>query len=64
MPEAVAATATHPAELLGLADVTGSISSGHRADLVLLDGALRLTAVMHRGSWVDLNIPEHHDRSP
>ncbi|HET9140953.1 amidohydrolase family protein, partial [Actinophytocola sp.] len=51
--QAVAATATRPAELLGLADVTGSITAGRAADLVLLDASLRPTAVLHRGAWVD-----------
>lgn len=38
--DAVAAAATHPAQLLGLAD-RGAIAPGRRADLVLLDTDLR-----------------------
>lgn len=45
-----AATAT-PARVLGLADV-GLIEAGRRADLVHLDDALRVRAVMRRGTWV------------
>jgi N-acetylglucosamine-6-phosphate deacetylase len=51
--EAVAATATQPAELLGLSKVTGRLAAGFTADLVVLDGSLRPTAVMYQGSWVD-----------
>jgi N-acetylglucosamine-6-phosphate deacetylase len=51
--EAVAATATQPAELLGLSKVTGRLAAGFTADLVVLDESLRPTAVMHQGSWVD-----------
>jgi N-acetylglucosamine-6-phosphate deacetylase len=50
--EAVAATSTQPAELLGLAKVTGSLAAGLAADLVVLDENLKPTAVMHQGAWV------------
>ncbi|HEV8557152.1 MAG TPA: N-acetylglucosamine-6-phosphate deacetylase [Actinophytocola sp.] len=51
--EAVAATATQPAELLGLSKTTGSLTAGLTADLVILDDNLKPTAVMHQGAWVD-----------
>ncbi|HEU5472997.1 MAG TPA: N-acetylglucosamine-6-phosphate deacetylase [Actinophytocola sp.] len=50
--EAVAATATRPAELLGLAKVTGALVPGLAADLVIMDASLRPTAVLRRGAWV------------
>ncbi|MGW5051106.1 N-acetylglucosamine-6-phosphate deacetylase [Actinokineospora sp. NPDC004072] len=50
--EAVAATATRPAELLGLGDVTGRLAKGLRADVVLLDARLHPTGVLRRGEWV------------
>jgi N-acetylglucosamine-6-phosphate deacetylase len=51
--EAVAATATQPAELLGLSKTTGSLSAGLTADLVILDDNLKPTAVMYQGAWVE-----------
>jgi N-acetylglucosamine-6-phosphate deacetylase len=50
--EAVAATSTQPAELLGLTKVTGTLAAGLTADLVILDENLRPTSVMHQGAWV------------
>jgi N-acetylglucosamine-6-phosphate deacetylase len=50
--DAVAATATHPAALLGIDTETGSLRPGLLADLVVLDDDLRLTGVLRRGSWV------------
>ncbi|CAM3434055.1 N-acetylglucosamine-6-phosphate deacetylase [Kibdelosporangium persicum] len=50
--EAVTACSTRPAQLLGLAEQTGSLSPGLAADFVLLDAALRPTGVMARGEWV------------
>lgn len=52
MSDAVVATATRPAELLGLDAVTGSLVAGRRADLVVLNGDLAPAGVMHRGRWV------------
>lgn len=52
VPEAVVATATRPAALLGLSEVTGAIRTGLTADLVVLDEKLQLRRVLHRGSWV------------
>ncbi|PPK67919.1 N-acetylglucosamine-6-phosphate deacetylase [Actinokineospora auranticolor] len=50
--EAVAATSTRPAALLGLAETTGKLAKGLAADLVLLDSGLQVGAVMRRGAWV------------
>jgi N-acetylglucosamine-6-phosphate deacetylase len=50
--EAVAATSTRPAELLGLGDVTGRIAAGYAADLVLLDDRWHPSKVMRHGEWV------------
>ncbi|AOS66014.1 N-acetylglucosamine-6-phosphate deacetylase [Actinoalloteichus hymeniacidonis] len=47
--DAVAATATRPAAVLGLADEIGCITPGHRADLVVLDEELGLREVLRRG---------------
>ena len=43
---------TTPAGVLGLADV-GAVEAGRRADLVLLDQDLRVTAVMAAGAWIE-----------
>jgi N-acetylglucosamine-6-phosphate deacetylase len=43
---------TTPAAVLGLPDV-GAIEVGRRADLVVLDQDLRVTAVMASGVWVE-----------
>ncbi|MBP2475681.1 N-acetylglucosamine-6-phosphate deacetylase [Crossiella equi] len=50
--DAVAACSTRPAGLLGLAKVTGAITAGLAADLVVLDSGLRPARVLHRGEWV------------
>ncbi len=50
--EAVTATSTRPAELLGLGAVTGRIAPGLAADLVMLDETLHPCAVMKAGEWV------------
>lgn len=49
--EAVHAASTTPARLLGLGDRLGSLEPGRRADLVVLDDDLAVTAVMVRGAW-------------
>ncbi|RKT51635.1 N-acetylglucosamine-6-phosphate deacetylase [Saccharothrix australiensis] len=50
--DAVVATSTRPARLLGLADRTGEIREGLAADLVVLDADFRPRDVMSRGEWV------------
>jgi len=47
---AVRAAATVPARLLGRPDV-GRLAPGCRADAVVLDRALRVRGVLHRGTW-------------
>ncbi|HVK23699.1 MAG TPA: N-acetylglucosamine-6-phosphate deacetylase [Actinokineospora sp.] len=49
---AVAATATHPADLLGLD--TGRLAAGQAADIVLLDDKLQVAGVLRRGQQVNL----------
>lgn len=51
LDDVVAAAATNPAALLGLAD-RGRIETGLRADLVELDGDYRVRRVMRAGAWV------------
>lgn len=54
LPEAVTATATRPAAVLGLDGPggVGDLVAGSRADLVVLDDAHAVTAVMRRGEWL------------
>ncbi|GAB3287681.1 N-acetylglucosamine-6-phosphate deacetylase [Parasphingorhabdus pacifica] len=52
VPDAVAATATTPAALLGASGRIGAIRPGLAADLVSLDDDLRLRRVMRHGAWV------------
>jgi N-acetylglucosamine-6-phosphate deacetylase len=49
--QTVAMTAGTPARVLGLDDV-GAVAPGRRADLVVLDDALELRAVMAAGAWL------------
>ena len=51
LPLAVRAASQNPADLLGLTD-RGRILPGLRADLVLLDRAMHVTATLHEGTWV------------
>ena len=51
LPDAVRAASTTPADLIGRPDL-GRIATGARADLVVLDDALRVARVMRRGSWL------------
>jgi N-acetylglucosamine-6-phosphate deacetylase len=53
--QATAAAAANPARVLGLETSTGAIAPGRRADLVVLDDDLQVTAVMAGGSWCDEN---------
>ncbi|WP_436492838.1 N-acetylglucosamine-6-phosphate deacetylase [Actinokineospora sp. HUAS TT18] len=50
IPAAVAATASRPADLLGLD--TGRLAAGKTADVVLLDETLQVAGVLRRGEWV------------
>ena len=50
--EAATAASTTPARLLGLAGRTGALRPGLAADLVLLDEAWQLTAVIAAGALV------------
>lgn len=50
--EAVHATSTRPARLLGLQDRTGELRAGLAADVVVLDAELKPREVMARGVWV------------
>jgi N-acetylglucosamine-6-phosphate deacetylase len=52
IPDAVRATSGRPAELLGIAENTGSLRTGLAADLVVLDDDLRPVRVMRHGEWV------------
>jgi N-acetylglucosamine-6-phosphate deacetylase len=54
--DAARAAATTPARVLGLDDL-GALAAGRRADLVVLDGELELTAVMAGGSWLEGRAP-------
>lgn len=50
--DAVRATSGRPAEMLGIADRTGSLRAGLAADVVVLDRDLRPTKVLRQGEWV------------
>ncbi|MFD9892574.1 N-acetylglucosamine-6-phosphate deacetylase [Amycolatopsis sp. NPDC059027] len=50
--DAVRATSERPAELLGIANRTGSLRTGFAADVVVLDDDLRPLKVLRRGEWV------------
>ncbi len=51
LPAVLAAATGTPARLLRRDDI-GRLAPGAHADLVALDGELRVTAVMRRGSWL------------
>ena len=50
--DAVRATSGRPAEVLGVAERTGSLRTGLAADLVVLDEQLRPARVLRNGEWV------------
>jgi N-acetylglucosamine-6-phosphate deacetylase len=50
--EAVAAASTTPARVLGIDDRVGSLRPGLEANLVILDGAFLVRAVMRHGEWL------------
>ena len=52
VPYAVAAASRNPLAMLGIED-RGRIAAGQRADLVELDGELRVRRVMLAGRWID-----------
>jgi N-acetylglucosamine-6-phosphate deacetylase len=54
--QASAAASRNPARVLGLDAVIGSIDAGRRADLVVLDDDLQLSAVMAGGVWHDPHV--------
>lgn len=51
--DAARMAATTPAAAIGLTDELGALAPGLRADLVELDGDLRVVRVMRGGTWVD-----------
>jgi N-acetylglucosamine-6-phosphate deacetylase len=51
LPDAIAAASRNPLALLGVTD-RGRIAAGQRADLVELDGELRVRRVMKIGTWI------------
>lgn len=55
--DAVRAAATTPARVLGLDHHVGALAPGLRADLVVLDDRLTVSAVMSGGRWVDRRRP-------
>ncbi|WP_240477206.1 N-acetylglucosamine-6-phosphate deacetylase [Jiangella muralis] len=50
--DAVRATSTTPARLLGISSRTGALRPGLAADLVVLDADHQVVAVMREGAWV------------
>jgi N-acetylglucosamine-6-phosphate deacetylase len=51
LADAVTAATATPARILGLGGVTGSLTAGKSADLVVLDEDLRVAGVMLEGAW-------------
>jgi len=52
LPEAVAATSTRPAAVLGLAHRKGRLDPGYDADLTILDETFTVRATLRAGSWI------------
>jgi N-acetylglucosamine-6-phosphate deacetylase len=57
LPDAAVSASLTPARALGLAHEVGSLETGKRADLVVLDQDLRLVSVMRSGEWIDAPSP-------
>jgi N-acetylglucosamine-6-phosphate deacetylase len=52
MVDAVRMATITPARAIGVAGEVGALAPGLRADLVMLDDALRVERVMRAGSWL------------
>lgn len=52
MADAVQATSTTPARVLGIADRVGSLEAGRQADVLVLNDELAVEAVMAGGVWI------------
>ncbi|MBC7443613.1 MAG: N-acetylglucosamine-6-phosphate deacetylase [Ramlibacter sp.] len=52
LADAVRAATQNPADMIGLPD-RGRLAAGHRADLIVLDAALHVTATMQSGAWCE-----------
>lgn len=52
LPDVVRAISTNPARMIGVSDRVGSLEVGKDADLVVLDAAFDVVAVMRRGAWI------------
>ncbi|MFY1578905.1 N-acetylglucosamine-6-phosphate deacetylase [Verrucosispora sp. WMMD703] len=53
VPDAVRMASTTPALAVGLGDEVGTLQTGLRADLVVLDDDLEIVRVMRAGAWVE-----------
>ena len=49
--DAVAAVTSNPARAIGIANRAGTLAVGRRADLVVLNADLEVTAVLCSGEW-------------
>ncbi|GAA3055307.1 MULTISPECIES: N-acetylglucosamine-6-phosphate deacetylase [Actinomycetes] len=52
LDQVLQAATAHPAQMVGLEEV-GTLAAGSLADLVVLDDALEVRAVMTRGAWLE-----------
>jgi N-acetylglucosamine-6-phosphate deacetylase len=52
LPEAIAATSTRPAKLLGLENRKGRLEPGYDADLTILNPDLTVRATLRAGHWI------------
>lgn len=55
LPEVIRMASLTPAERAGIAEKVGSLEVGKRADLLILDGDLRVKQVFVRGQCIDLS---------